>query len=56
MHAGLMEAVDGGEEACSTRRAAGSAVLFDLTVGGAVHDTSLMHTRERVAVPEILND
>ena len=56
MHAGLTEAFDGGEEACSAGRAAGGKVLFDLTAGGVVPDTALMKTRERVAVPEMLND
>ena len=55
MHAGLTEGFDGGEEACSARRAAGGAVLFDLTAGGAVPDTALMQTWERVALPEMLN-
>ena len=55
MHAGLTEAFDGGEEACSAGRAAGGAVLFNLTAGGAVPDTALMQTREGVAVPEMLN-
>ena len=56
MHAGLTGAFDGGEEACSARRAAGGAVLFDLTAGSAVPDMALMQTRERVAVLEMLND
>ena len=55
MHAGLTEGFDGGEEVCSAEHAAGSAVLFELTAGGAVPDTALMQTRERVAVPEMLN-
>ena len=55
MHAGLTEGFDGGEEACSAGRAAGGAVLFDLTAGGVVLDTALMQMRERVAVPEMLN-
>ena len=55
MHAGLTDRFDGGEEACSAGRAAGGAVLFDLTAGGAVSDAALMQTRERVAVPEMLN-
>ena len=50
-----MEGFDGGEEACSAGHAAGDAVLFDLTAGGAVPDTTLMQTREGVVVPEILN-
>ena len=37
-------------------RAAGDAILFDLTAGGAVPDTALMQTRDGVAVPEMLND
>ena len=41
-----MEGVDGGEEACSAGRAVGGAILFDLTVGGAVPDTALMQMRE----------
>ena len=49
------EGFDGGEEACSAGRAAGGAVLFDLTAGGAVPDTALMQTREGVAVPDMLN-
>ena len=40
---------------CSAKRAVGGAVLFDLTTGGAVPDTALMQTRERVAVPEMLS-
>ena len=55
MHAGLTDAFDGGEEACSAGHAAGGAVLFDLTAGNTVPDTALMQTRERVAVPEMLN-
>ena len=55
MHEGLTEGFDGGEEACSARRAAGGAVLFDLTAGDAVPGTALMQTRERVAIPEMLN-
>ena len=50
MHAGLTEGFNGGAE-----RAAGGAVLFDLTAGGTVPDTALMQTREGVAVPEMLN-
>ena len=50
MHAGLTEGFNGG-----ARRAAGGAVLFDLIAGVAVLDTALMRTRERVAVPEMLN-
>ena len=53
---GLTEGFDGGEEACSVGRAAGGAVLFDLTLGGAVPDTALMQTRQGVAVHEMLND
>ena len=41
--------------ACSVGRAAGGAVLFDLTAGDAVPDTALMQTRERVEVPEMWN-
>ena len=41
-------------KACSARRAACGAVLFDLTEGSAVPYTALMQTRERVAVPEML--
>ena len=55
MHAGLTDGFDGGEEASLAERVAGCAVLFDLTAGGAVPDTALMQTRERVAVPEMLN-
>ena len=55
MHAGLTEAFDGGEEACSAGRAAGGAVLFDLTAGSAVPDMALMQTRGRAAVQEMLN-
>ena len=55
MHAGLTEGFDGGEEACSARRAAGGAVLFDLIAGGIVPNTALMQTSEGVAVPEMLN-
>ena len=55
MHAGLTEGFDGGEEACSAGHAAGGAVLFNLTAGGTVPDMTLMQTRERVAVPEMLN-
>ena len=51
MHAGLTEAFDGGEDACPAGRAAGGAVLFDLTAGGIVPDTALMQTRESVVVP-----
>ena len=40
---------------CSAGRAAGGAVLFNFTSGGIVPDTALMQTRERVAVPEMLN-
>ena len=46
MHAGLIEGFNGG-----AGHAAGGAVLFNLTAGGAVPDTALMQTRERVAVP-----
>ena len=53
---GLTEGFDGGEEACSAGRAVGGAVLFDLTVGGLVPDTTLMQTRKGVAAPEMLND
>ena len=56
MYKGLTEGFDGGEEACSAGRAADGTVLFDLTADGAVPDTGLMQTRERVAVPVILND
>ena len=56
MHAGLTEGFDGGEEACSARRAAGGAVLFDLTAGGTILGTALMQTREGVAVHQMLND
>ena len=38
-----------------SRCEAGGAVLFDLTVGGAVPDMALMQTREGVVVPEMLN-
>ena len=55
MHVGLTDGFDGGEEACSAGHAAGGAVLFDLTAGGAVPDMALMQTREGVAVPEMLN-
>ena len=55
MHAGLTEGFDGGEEACSAGRAAGDAVLFNLTAGDAVPDTALMQTMEGVAVPKMLN-
>ena len=51
----LTEGFDGGEEACSAGRAAGGIILFDLTAGGVVPDTSLIQTREGVAVPEMLN-
>ena len=40
---------------CSAGRAAGGAVLFDLTAGGIVPDTALMQTRERAAVLEMLD-
>ena len=33
-------------EACSAGCAAGGAILFDLTAGGAVPDMALMQTRE----------
>ena len=52
---GLTEAFDGGEEACSAGRAAGGIVLLDLIAGGAVLDTALIQTTERVAAPEMLN-
>ena len=55
MHVGLTEDFDGGEEACSAGRAAGDAVLFNLTAGGTVPDMALMQMRERVGVPEMLN-
>ena len=55
MHAGLTEPFDEGEEACSDGRAVGGAILFDLITGGVVPDMALMQTRERVAVPEMLN-
>ena len=42
-------------EACLAGRAAGGAVLFDLTAGNAVPDTALLQTREGVAVPKMLN-
>ena len=45
-----MEGFNGG-----TGRGAGGAVLFDLTAGYAVPDTTLMQTSEGVAVPEMLN-
>ena len=56
MHAGVKEGFDGGEVACSAGRAAGSAVLFDLTAGGTVPDKALMQISEGVAVLEMLND
>ena len=50
MHAGLTEGFNGG-----AGRAAGGAILFDLTAGGVVPDTPLMQTSEGVAVLEMLN-
>ena len=43
------------EEVCSAGRAAGGAVLFDLTAGSTVPNMALMQTREGVSVPEMLN-
>ena len=52
LHAGLAEGFDGGEEACSAGRAAGGAVLFDLTAGSVVPDTALMQKRGEYWFPK----
>ena len=46
LHAGLTEGFDGGEEACSAGRAAGGAVLFDLTAVMSRQITKALASRE----------
>ena len=46
MHAGLTEGFDGGEEACSAGRAAGGAILFDLTAVMSRQITKALASRE----------
>ena len=46
LHAGLTEGFDGGEEACSAGRAAGGAVLVDLTTLMSHQITKALASRE----------